>query len=158
MNRAASNAVDPGSSHLNPVAAELRRVDSVANSLLVLIVTAASLQHLERRLLALLDLPKRDLEAVPDRDLALLELVERRLGLVLTRSIGVAFYARADQEHLVPCCSFSSCRQGALGCCLLGSCRPGALVLPFMLVQTRSIWCRVAVSARAAKERWVVTF
>ena len=35
-------------------------------------------------------------------------------------------------------CSFSSCRQGALGCRLLGSCRPGALVLPFMLVQTRS--------------------
>ncbi|KAM2786977.1 hypothetical protein PS2_007809 [Malus domestica] len=83
MNRAASNAVDPGSSHLNPVAAELRRVDSAANSLLVLIVAAASLQHLERRLLALLDLPKRNLEAVPDRDLALLELVERRLGLLL---------------------------------------------------------------------------
>ncbi|KAM2131214.1 hypothetical protein ACFX1Q_012758 [Malus domestica] len=83
MNRAASNAVDPGSSHLNLVAAELRRVDSAANSLLVLIVAAASLQHFERRLLALLDLPKRDLEAVPDRDLALLELVERRLGLLL---------------------------------------------------------------------------
>ncbi|KAM1101183.1 hypothetical protein ACFX14_007711 [Malus domestica] len=38
----------------------------------------------------------------------------------------VAVSARAGKEHLVPCCSFSSCRQGAL-------------VLPFMLVQTRSV-------------------
>ncbi|KAM2512184.1 hypothetical protein PS1_036489 [Malus domestica] len=38
--------------------------------------------------------------------------------------------------------------------CSLGSCRQGALVLPFMLVQTRSVWCRVAVSARVGKERW----
>ncbi|KAM1191667.1 hypothetical protein ACFXTH_012147 [Malus domestica] len=46
--------------------------------------------------------------------------------LVQARSVGVAFYARADQERwfvqfrlvrtrsLVPCCSFSSCRPGAL--------------------------------------------
>ncbi|KAM1544703.1 hypothetical protein ACFX15_044464 [Malus domestica] len=46
--------------------------------------------------------------------------------LVQARSVGVV-------------CSFNSCRQGALGCRLLCSCRPGALVLPFMLVQTRSI-------------------
>ncbi|KAM1612886.1 hypothetical protein PS2_001471 [Malus domestica] len=58
------------------------------------------------------------------------------------RSVGVfAVSTRADKEHLVPCCNFSSCRQGAL-------------VLPFMLVQTKSVWCRVAVSARAGKERW----
>ncbi|KAM1149096.1 hypothetical protein ACFX2I_029632 [Malus domestica] len=65
--------------------------------------------------------------------------------LVQARSVGVAFYARADQERLVPCCSFSSCRQGAL-------------VLPFMLVQTRSVWCRVAVSARAGKELCFMQF
>ncbi|KAM1099870.1 hypothetical protein ACFX2B_006345 [Malus domestica] len=44
--------------------------------------------------------------------------------LVRTRSVGVAFYARTDQERW---------------CCLLCSCGPGALVLPFMLVQTRSV-------------------
>ncbi|KAM1303155.1 hypothetical protein ACFX13_021172 [Malus domestica] len=63
--------------------------------------------------------------------------------LVQTRSIGVAFYARADQEHLVPCCSFSSCRQGALG-------------LPFMLVQTRSV--DVAFYARADQEFCAMQF
>ncbi|KAM1579561.1 hypothetical protein ACFX1Z_040991 [Malus domestica] len=31
--------------------------------------------------------------------------------LVQARSVGVAFYARVDQKRLVPCCSFSSCRQ-----------------------------------------------
>ncbi|KAM1025755.1 hypothetical protein ACFX13_039514 [Malus domestica] len=78
--------------------------------------------------------------------------------LVRTKSIWcrVAVSARAGKEHLVPCCSFSSCRQGALGCRLLGSCRPGALVLPFMLVQTRSFG--VAFYARADQELWFVQF
>ncbi|KAM1240768.1 hypothetical protein ACFX2J_046044 [Malus domestica] len=40
----------------------------------------------------------------------------------------------------------------------LCSCGPGALVLPFMLVQTRNVWCRVAVSARAGNERLVLPF
>ncbi|KAM1336827.1 hypothetical protein ACFX13_041862 [Malus domestica] len=73
--------------------------------------------------------------------------------LVRTRSVGVAFYARADQERalvspfmlvrirsVVPC-SFSSCRQRAFGA-----------VLQFQLVQTRSFV--VAFYARADQEHW----
>ncbi|KAM1528992.1 hypothetical protein ACFX1Z_018254 [Malus domestica] len=41
-------------------------------------------------------------------------------------------------------------------CCLLCSCRPGALVLPFMLVQTRSFG--VAFYARADHERCAMQF
>ncbi|KAM1296963.1 hypothetical protein ACFX2I_023746 [Malus domestica] len=44
-------------------------------------------------------------------------------------------------------CSFNSCRQGASGA-----------VLQFQLVQARSIWCRVAVSARAGQERRAMQF
>ncbi|KAM2184966.1 hypothetical protein ACFX1Q_030029 [Malus domestica] len=82
--------------------------------------------------------------------------------LVRTKSIWcrVAVSARAGNEHLVPCCSFSSCRQGAFGAVLqfqLVQARSVGLS-HFMLVQTRSIWCRVAVSARAGNERWVVAF
>ncbi|KAM1027728.1 hypothetical protein FF1_040429 [Malus domestica] len=47
--------------------------------------------------------------------------------LMPARNVGVAFYARADQE---------------------------LSAMQFRLVRTRSIWCRVAVSARAGKERW----
>ncbi|KAM1947979.1 hypothetical protein ACFX15_008229 [Malus domestica] len=47
--------------------------------------------------------------------------------LVQARSVGVAFYARADQERCA---------------------------MQFRLVRTRSIWCRVAVLACAGKERW----
>ncbi|KAM1251585.1 hypothetical protein ACFX2J_039693 [Malus domestica] len=54
-----------------------------------------------------------------------------------------AVSTRADKEHLVPCCSFSSCRQGAL-------------VLPFMLVQIRSV--DVAFYARANKEHCALQF
>ncbi|KAM1120924.1 hypothetical protein COP2_002711 [Malus domestica] len=59
--------------------------------------------------------------------------------LVQTKSVGVAFCARADQERcvmqfrLVPAksfgsCSLGSCEQGAFVPCSLGSCRQGALV------------------------------
>ncbi|KAM1728410.1 hypothetical protein ACFX12_018913 [Malus domestica] len=70
--------------------------------------------------------------------------------LVQTRSVGVAFYARADQERW--CRLLCSCGQGACWCRLLCSCRPGALVSPFMLVQTMSVG--VAFYARADKEHW----
>ncbi|KAM1252181.1 hypothetical protein ACFX13_041048 [Malus domestica] len=88
--------------------------------------------------------------------------------LVQARSVGVAFYARADQERCamqfrlvqarsLMSYSLGSCGQGAFGSCSLGSCEQGAFgaVVQFQLVQTRSIWCRVAVSARAGKERLV---
>ncbi|KAM2549276.1 hypothetical protein TB1_013661 [Malus domestica] len=61
--------------------------------------------------------------------------------LVRIRSVGVAFYARADQERW---------------CCLLCSCRPGALVSPFMLVRTSSVG--VAFYARVDKERCAMQF
>ncbi|KAM1800744.1 hypothetical protein ACFX11_032424 [Malus domestica] len=60
--------------------------------------------------------------------------------LVQARSVGVAFYARADQERCamqfrlvqarsLVSCSLGSCRQGALvPCCSFSSCRQGALV------------------------------
>ena len=51
--------------------------------------------------------------------------------LLWTMSFGVAFYARADQERCAT---------------------------QFWLVQARSIWCRVAVSARAGEESRVLQF
>ncbi|KAM1089371.1 hypothetical protein ACFX19_017356 [Malus domestica] len=59
--------------------------------------------------------------------------------LVRTRSINVAFYARADQEHLVPF-TVSTHADEELG------------FSPFMLVQTRSVG--IAFYARADQERW----
>ncbi|KAM1042063.1 hypothetical protein FF1_031221 [Malus domestica] len=85
--------------------------------------------------------------------------------LVPARNVGVAFYARADQE--LSAMQFRLVRARSLVSCSLGSCRQGACFMQFRLVRTRSIWfvqfrlvrtrsiwCRVAVSARAGKERW----
>ncbi|KAM2750007.1 hypothetical protein EV2_028845 [Malus domestica] len=83
------------------------------------------------------------------------------------RSVGVAFYARADQEH---CAVFSVLgRAGkerlvlpfmlmqtrSVWCCLLCSCRPGALMSPFMLVQIRSV---VPCSFRLVQARSLVSY
>ncbi|KAM1057388.1 hypothetical protein ACFX2A_031336 [Malus domestica] len=69
--------------------------------------------------------------------------------LLRARSFGVAFYARADHERW---------------CRLLCSCGSGALMLPFMLVQTRSFVpcsldsCWQGALVRAGKELWFVQF
>ncbi|KAM1865745.1 hypothetical protein ACFX13_008682 [Malus domestica] len=84
--------------------------------------------------------------------------------------VSFAVSTRAGKEHLVPCCSFSSCRQGALVLpfmlvqtrsvvpCSLGSCEQGAfgVVLQFQLVQARSVG--VAFYARADQERCAMQF
>ncbi|KAM1845923.1 hypothetical protein ACFX13_020163 [Malus domestica] len=76
------------------------------------------------------------------------------LMLVQTRSVGVAFYARANQER---CAMQFRLVQARRNCCrLLGSCGQGTLVLPFMLVQTRSFG--VAFYARADQELCAMQF
>ena len=65
--------------------------------------------------------------------------------LVQARSIGAAFYARADKEFLVPWCSFSSCRQWALVPCAVST-------------HAGKEWLCVAFYARADQERWLSPF
>ncbi|KAM1103691.1 hypothetical protein TB1_011606 [Malus domestica] len=60
--------------------------------------------------------------------------------LVQTRSVGVAFYARVDQE--LRAMQFRLVRTRSIW------------FVQFRLVRTRSIWCRVAVLTHAGKERW----
>ncbi|KAM1748337.1 hypothetical protein ACFX1T_009232 [Malus domestica] len=70
--------------------------------------------------------------------------------LVQTRSVGVAFYARANQERYAMQFRLVQARRNC--CRLLGSCGQGTLVLPFMLVQTRSLG--VAFYAHVDQELW----
>ncbi|KAM1322811.1 hypothetical protein ACFX2F_015723 [Malus domestica] len=76
--------------------------------------------------------------------------------LVQTRSIWcrVAVSACAGKERW--CRSQFQLVQTRSMCCSFSSCRQGALVLPFMLVQTRSVG--VAFYARADQERCAMQF
>ncbi|KAM1973528.1 hypothetical protein FF1_019938 [Malus domestica] len=73
------------------------------------------------------------------------------------RSVGAVLQFQLIQARSVWCRVAVSARAGKVRwCCLLCSCRPGVLVLPFMLVQTRSVG--VAFYARADQERCAMQF
>ncbi|KAM1494772.1 hypothetical protein ACFX15_028674 [Malus domestica] len=73
------------------------------------------------------------------------------------RSVGALLQFQLIQARSVWCRVTVSAHAGKeCWCCLLCSCRPGVLVLPFMLVQTRSV--DVAFYARADQELCAMQF